>query len=328
MSQRLVTAIARRIWGPYRSLGRLDARLHDVQSRLERIERTLADIGETRAAVNETRAAVDETRNLAMGTHELLSGEIRGAVRAILAEEPSNRRRLHRLREDDQYLAAWTEARPLVTVTVATRGRAELLATRSLPSILAQTYTELELIVVGDHADDATAEAVRSLDDPRVKYRNLTQRLQFTQDPYRQWLVGATMARNEANRLAQGRWIVCFDDDDAMRPDCIERLLAHAIEVRLEAVYGRSLVRREGEPEFAIGSFPPARGEFTWASGMYHAGLRFLERELFAADLGIPGDWYLAERMLRAGVRFGMLDAILCDVYPSPMNQVRPSADG
>lgn len=330
--QRLVAAIARRISGPYRSLGRLDARLHDVQSRLGRIEQTLAEMGdtraaidETRAAVDETRAAVDETRTLAVGTQDLLSGEIRSAVRAILAEESGNRRRLHRLREDDQYPLAWTEPRPLVTVTVATRGRAELLATRSLPSILAQTYTELELIVVGDHADDATAEAVRSLDDPRITYRNLTQRLHFTEDPYRQWLVGATMARNEANRLAQGRWLVCFDDDDAMRPDCIERLLAHAKEADLEAVYGRTLVRREGEAEFAIGAFPPTYGQFTWASGMYHAGLRFLERELFAADLGIPGDWYLAERMLRAGVRFGMLDAVLSDIYPSPMNKVRPT---
>ena len=32
-----------------------------------------------------------------------------------------------------------------------------------------------------------------------------------------------------------------FDDDDALRPDCIERLLAHAREERLEVVYGRTL---------------------------------------------------------------------------------------
>jgi hypothetical protein len=61
---------------------------------------------------------------------------------------------------------------------------------------------------------------------------------------------------------------------------------------------------------------------------MYHAGLCFLERELFAADLGLPGDWFLAERMLRAGVRFGMLDTVLCDIYPSPMNRFRPPLAG
>jgi Glycosyl transferase family 2 len=326
MSQRsrLRAAIARRIQGPYRALGRLDARLHDVQSRLARIEETVAAIGDTRAAVGETLAAVGEMRNLAAKTHDLLSGEMRSALRAILAEEAANRRRLHRLREDREYAAAWTEPRPLVTVTIATRERPELLATRSLPSILAQTYTDLEVIVVGDHADAATAEAVRSLDDARLTYRNLTQRLHFTNDPYRHWLVGATMARNEANRLARGRWLVCFDDDDAMRPDCIERLVARAAKDRLEAVYGRALIHREGEREFAIGSFPPSLGRFTWASGMYHSGLRFLERELFAADLALPGDWFLAERMLRAGVRFGMVDTVLCDIYPSLMNRLHP----
>jgi glycosyltransferase involved in cell wall biosynthesis len=157
---------------------------------------------------------------------------------------------------------------------------------------------------------------------------NLTQRLYFTDDPYHQWLVGTTMARNEANRLARGRWLVCFDDDDAMRPDCIELLLARAREDRLEAVYARSVVHREGEEDFVFGSFPPAHGHFSWASGMYHAGLRFLERELFAAHLRLPGDWFLAERMLRAGVRFGMLDKVLCDIYPSPMNSFPPPTLG
>ena len=50
---------------------------------------------------------------------------------------------------------------------------------------------------------------------------------------------------------------------------------------------------------------------------MYHAELRFFGRELLAADLGVPGDWWLAERMLRAGARFAMSDEVLCDAYAS-----------
>jgi hypothetical protein len=42
-----------------------------------------------------------------------------------------------------------------------------------------------------------------------------------------------------------------------------------------------------------------------------------LERELVAAEFDLPGDWWLAERMLRAGVRFAMRDEVLCDTYPS-----------
>jgi glycosyltransferase involved in cell wall biosynthesis len=204
----------------------------------------------------------------------------------------------------------------LVTVTVATRDRSELIASRSLPSILGQTYSELEVIIVGDHADEATERVVRGFADPRVTFRNLPHRVHISDDPWRRWLVAATMARNEAVRLARGKWIVQFDDDDAMHLDCVERLLDHGRREQLEAVYGRVLVRRDDERPFDLGGFPPVLGRFTWAGGMYHAGLRFFQRELLAADLGVPGDWFLAERMLRAGVRFGMLDAVLCDIYP------------
>jgi hypothetical protein len=313
---RLRGAVERRIHGPYRSLGLLEAQLRDVQARLTETEQTIADV---RALVSAIHDHTDQTLGV-------VSGEMRSALRALLAEEAPNRRSLNRMREDAEYETAWTDPRPLVTVTVATRQRPELLATRSLPSILAQTYTELEVIVVGDDADEATAEAVASLNDSRLTYRNLPHRLQFTDDPYKLWLVGATMARNEANRLARGRWVVCFDDDDAMRPGCVERLLERAVEDRSEAVYGQAMVCRDGENPFPIGAFPPALGQFTWAAGMYHAGLRFLDRQLFAAELSVPGDWFLTERMLRAGVRFGMVDSVLCDVYPSPKNKVRPPA--
>lgn len=119
-----------------------------------------------------------------------------------------------------------------------------------------------------------------------------------------------------AGSEARGRWIVEFDDDDAMRPECVAALLDLARGSRAEAVYGQvSQHSGSGPREFC--EFPPRLGRFSWAAGMYHAGLRFFGRELLAADLGLPGDWWLAERMLRAGVRFAMRDEVLCDAYPS-----------
>ncbi len=318
---RYAAALARRIRGPYQSLGRLDARLHDLAQRVREGQSALDDLQIRLDNVDGALAAINGRTE---ATHELLSGEMRAALRALAWRETVNRERLYELRAAPDYDAAWTESRPLVTVTIATRSRPELLAERTLPSILAQTYGAIEVVVVGDAADEATAEAVRHVSDPRIVYRNLTQHLVSSDDPWRRWLVAATMARNEADRVARGRWLVCFDDDDAMRPDHVERLLGRAREDRLEAVYGRAAVHRPGEAEFTIGSFPPALGAFTWAAGMHHAGLRFLGRELYAADYGVPGDWFLAERMLRAGVRFGMVDAVLADMYPSPMNRVQP----
>jgi hypothetical protein len=308
LGPRLRAALVRRIRGPYLALGRIDARLADAQRRLEAVEEAaLQSLATTHA------------------THQLLSGEMRAVLKAIVAEESQNRRRLHELRARADYAEAWTAARPLVSITIATRERPELLRTRSLPSILGQSHDAIEVIVVGDHEADGTEEVILELGDPRVRYSNLSNRVHISDDPRRRWMVAATMARNEAVRLASGSWIVQFDDDDAMRPDCIERLLARARSDRLEAVYARVLLTpADGGTSFELGRFPPAEGAFTWAAGMYHAGLRFFGRELVAADLGLPGDWYLAERMLRAGVRFGMLDEVLADMYASPMNRPSP----
>ena len=42
-------------------------------------------------------------------------------------------------------------------------------------------------------------------------------------------------------------------------------------------------------------------------------------REWVASVLQIPGDCFLLERMLRAGVRFAMVDQIVYDYYPSSL---------
>jgi hypothetical protein len=60
-------------------------------------------------------------------------------------------------------------------------------------------------------------------------------------------------------------------------------------------------------------------GQFGWQGAIVHSGLRFFAREHIAAELGLPGDWFRAERMLRAGVRFGRLERATCDYYPSKL---------
>jgi hypothetical protein len=314
--ERLRAAARRRVRGPYLALGQLDARLHDAQQRLMALEEGMATL------------ISRETHHVAAETHRIVSGELRALLRALASEESGNRRRLYELRAQPEYEAAWTEPRPLVTVTVTTRDRPRLLGSRSLPSILAQSYGELEVIVVGDEADASTKEVVRDIADPRVSFHNLPHRVHISDDPWRHWLVAATMARNEATRRATGRWIVQFDDDDAMHEDCVERLLERARRDKLEAVYGRVRALSGQGSLYELGVFPPEHGQFTWAAGMYHAGLGFLRRELFAADLGVPGDWFLAERMLRAGVRFGMVDAVLCDIYPSRKGEASAPGGG
>ncbi len=324
---RIRAALARRLHGPYADLERIERRVAGVEQQLAGFEQGLAGLDRAGAlqlgATEELGGRVGsiEERVARLAASRVRDEDLRHALRALAAEEPANRRALRAAREAPDYDRAWEEETPLVSVTVATTGRPELLS-RSLPSILAQGHAELEVIVAADGAPPETEAAVTALGDPRVRYLDLGPRQTWTDDPVKLWLVGATRARNAAVEASRGRWLVEFDDDDAMRPECVGSLLELARGSRAEAVYGQVRQHAGAEPEDFC-AFPPRLGRFSWAGGMYHAGLRFFGRELLAADLGLPGDWWLAERMLRAGVRFAMRDEVLCDAHAS---QTGPAA--
>ncbi len=302
---RIRPALGRRARGPYAAIERIERRLDALAT----------DIGRLHTEVRGVVEAAEGAEHRA----EQRNDDLRMALRALAADEPANRRRIAELRAGEDYDLPWDEPDPLVSVTVATVGRLELTS-RSLPSILAQTHANLEVIIAADGAPPETEAAVAELGDPRVRYLDLGPRQRRIDDPGRLWLVGATRARNATLAVAGGRWIVEFDDDDGLRPGCVEALLELARETRAEAVYGQVRQHAGGVPaDFC--EFPPRLGHFSWAAGMYHAGLRFLGRQELAADLGLPGDWWLAERMLRAGVSFAMRDDVLCDAYASGREQ-------
>ncbi len=298
---RIGAAVARRLRGPYESLNRIEHRTETLAGQVEELKSSVAKL----------ESSQSHSQILAARLHD----DLRDALRALAANEPQSRRSLQVVREAPDYQRAWDEDAPLVSVTVATLGRSELIS-RSLPSILGQSYRELEVIVAADGAPAGTEAAIAELGDPRVRYLDLGPRQTWSDDPVKLWLVGATRPRNASVRAARGRWIVEFDDDDAMRPGCLEALIDLARRTDAEAVYGQVRQQAADDP-IDLCAFPPRLGRFSWAAGMYHAGLRFFGRELLAADLGLPGDWWLAERMLRAGVRFAMRDEVLCDAYAS-----------
>jgi cellulose synthase/poly-beta-1,6-N-acetylglucosamine synthase-like glycosyltransferase len=248
-----------------------------------------------------------------------LEQRVQPMLYAIVAEESANRRRLHELRAGPGDEEAYSHPDPLVSITVATVGREGTLLGRALPSLLSQTHTNLEVLVVGDAAPRSLGEAVAALGDARVRFANLSHRIAAHPDPRRHWLVGSTMARNEATRRARGLWLLHFDDDDHLRPDAIASLLEVVREQRAEVAYGGFEERHpDGRQMTGIG-FPPRLGTFSWAGALVHGGLRFFERELVAAHLEVPGDMYMLERMLRAGVRFAMLDEVVLDYFPSTL---------
>jgi hypothetical protein len=275
----------------------LDRRFGPLNARLDRSD---ARIAELEAVLG--RQSADLERALAV-------------LRSLAADDPDNRRRLAEARAAADYPAPWEEDDPLVSVVIPTRNRPRLLVERSLPSILAQTHENLEVLVMGDAAGPEIAEAVASVGDPRVRFVNMTHR--YERPDGDTWLTAGTLTRNEGYRLAGGLWLAEADDDDALRPHAIAALIAHARRHRLEVAYGRMAQHLPDGSTTELGSFPPRLGNAGWQAAIVHGALRFFAREHIAADLSLPGDWFRMERMLRAGVRFGHLEQVLGDYYPA-----------
>lgn len=72
----------------------------------------------------------------------------------------------------------------------------------AISSVLAQSYKNLELIIVDDCSSDKSLEVARSFSDERVKvFRNEKN-------------CGAAVSRNAAIKKASGKWLAFLDGDD------------------------------------------------------------------------------------------------------------------
>jgi hypothetical protein len=238
-------------------------------------------------------------------------------LRCIADEEPAMRRRLRRLRESAEYEAAFTTADPLVSILIPTHTGVETLRDVALPSALAQTHRNIEVVVVGDAAPPETARMIEQLGEPRIRFHNLPIRGPYPEDSTRAWLVAGTPPYNAAVGMARGMWLAPFSDDDALSPEHVERLLEAAVSRRLELAYGRLRGHLADGSTVMVGEFPPRLREFGMQCAIYHAGLDFMEHNLSDEVFDVPNDWSLCRRMLRAGVRMGIVDDVVVDYYPS-----------
>ncbi len=226
--------------------------------------------------------------------------------------------KLRELRTGGTYRQAYTDPDPLVSVVIPTYDNYQLLRDRAIPSVLAQTHQNFEIVVVGDAAPDAARAAVESFGDPRITFSNRLYRGPYPADPYARWLVAGVPPYNEAVHRAQGLWIAPLDDDDAFRSHHIERLLTRVREQGLELCYGQIRQHLPDGSEQTLFRFPPESGAFGVQSCLYHAGLaEIFELELADAALGLPYDWGMCLRMMEADVRIGMVDDETADYFPS-----------
>jgi glycosyltransferase involved in cell wall biosynthesis len=203
--------------------------------------------------------------------------------------------------------------KPLVSVVIHTYNNSRELTERAIPSVLRQTYKNLEIIVVGDHCTDDTAERIGTLAHDKLTFYNLPKRGDYPQDPFKKWLVAGVVPANKALDMATGEWIAPLDDDDEFTDDHVEVLLNFALQGDYEMVYGKVLFEgKDGEPEWCeVGRYPPQESHISRISTLYQAKLTPFKYDIKAWKFYEPADWNLWRRMKEAGVRIGFIDQVV-----------------
>ncbi len=100
----------------------------------------------------------------------------------------------------------------LVSIVLPTYNRAHLLP-YAIRSVLNQSHTNLELIVVDDHSSDTTPDVVAEFDDPRIRY--------FRNDPN----LRLPRSLNRGFSQASGDYLTWTSDDNLFLPTAIARMV-------------------------------------------------------------------------------------------------------
>lgn len=100
-----------------------------------------------------------------------------------------------------------------VTVVISTYNRPDVLCV-AIRSIILQTFSNWEILVIGDHCSKETEEAVASFNDPRIQYINLPCR------------TGTQSGPNSVGiALAVTQYVAFMNHDDVWLQDHLERAI-------------------------------------------------------------------------------------------------------
>ena len=157
---------------------------------------------------------------------------------------------------------------PRFTVAMATYNRAQWLPS-AVESVLTQSFTDFEYVIVDDGSTDNTSEIIRSYDDPRIRY---------FQKPLNE---GRPATRNRVVAEAKGAYILWMADDDRLAPEILSRY--HRLLVddpSVDVVYGNLAVFSE-EPDQVESAYEPV----DWST----RALEFVGSKLSGSVLPDPG---------------------------------------
>ena len=204
---------------------------------------------------------------------------------------------LLRDRELPEYLVRYEREQPLVSVCIATYNRSELLLRRSIRSILAQDYKNLQVVVVGDACTDDTERRVGELRDSRVSFYNLPERGRYPSEKELRWMVAGTAPMNEALRRCEGDFVTHLDDDDEHLPGRVSTLVDAIRRSRAELLFHPFSAERPDGTWRRFAAYPEIGSIF------YHRWFARIGWDMDAYRLKEPGDWNRLRKFLYLGAK-------------------------
>ncbi|MGR3278643.1 glycosyltransferase family 2 protein [Acaryochloris marina NIES-2412] len=183
----------------------------------------------------------------------------------------------------------------LISTIIPTQNRPSLII-RAIDSVLAQTFSALEAIVIIDGPDPVTSQKLSSIEDPRVRVIQLSVGK------------GGAGARNHGVSQARGEWIAFLDDDDEWLPTKLEKQLQIAQQSDAKwPIISSELIARTPKGEFIyprrfpspsepLSEYLLARNSFGFGEGLIQTSTILAKRELlikfpFQENLPKHQDW-------------------------------------
>jgi glycosyltransferase involved in cell wall biosynthesis len=218
---------------------------------------------------------------------------------------------------------------PLVSVITPTWHRHDLLINRAMPSVQAQTYRNIEHIIVSDGPDPALARLLMTEYMRAVYLDAVPERFPVTgpvmmehnhpvmfaqlPDHTGEW---GSRSRLHGIELARGELIAYIDDDDALRPEHVELLVAALIaNPKAGLAYSRMASYGAG-----TGNVTVIGTEMLAPCGIGTPMMVHRRSLLDLATWGPPDsmeDWKLVEKWLAHGVEYVFVPQTTVDVWPS-----------
>ena len=215
---------------------------------------------------------------------------------------------------------------PRVSIVIPTYNRVALLR-ETLDSALAQTYRDLEIIVVDNASEDDTPAFM-------ARYTERDARVQYVRKPVNKGMVDSY---NMGYRLAQGEFVHLLDSDDTITPDATAAqvdLMDRRADVDL--IYTRYFYVDAAGRKLCLSDIPPQTDAETFRqmlrSNIVQMNSALMRRKIMGVtpdgpyDQNVPtgaSDWHFLLKLLLNGSRIMGLSTPMLLYRIHPGNHTR-----